>query len=219
MYGFCVAEFRLNLVFRRWLLVTKHTCILQVSFVFTNQVDGKLVPVESTVRSAAHQQNGRAATGDKGVQKTDSPSKSGRQSLDGKSLKMMGFNLKNSSLKCSTKSRTSPNCLQGLKKTSPSLDQPQIKKLHVASDLSDDDFVWLSIQIYIYNLICWFVLLHIVYQLSTVYVLHTIWWINEFNSKKIFHILVLTASMGLMVGCVCARVRACNIQISCLWVK
>jgi DNA repair and recombination protein RAD54 and RAD54-like protein len=31
--------------------------------------------------------------------------------------------------------------LQGLMKTSPFLDQPQIKKLHVASDISDDDFV------------------------------------------------------------------------------
>jgi len=89
-------------------------CILQVSFVFTNQVDGKLVPVESMVRSAAHQQNGIAATGEKGVQKTDSPSKPGRQSLNGKNLKLMGFNLKNLSLKCSTKSRTSPNCLQYL---------------------------------------------------------------------------------------------------------
>ncbi|XP_066319606.1 DNA repair and recombination protein RAD54-like isoform X1 [Miscanthus floridulus] len=113
----------------------------EVSFVFTNQVDGKLVPVESMVRSAAHQQNGIVDTGEKGVQKTDSPSKPGRQSLNGKNLKLMGFNLKNSSLKCSTKSRTSPNCLQGLKKTSPSLDQPQSKKLHVASDISDDDFV------------------------------------------------------------------------------
>jgi DNA repair and recombination protein RAD54 and RAD54-like protein len=121
-------------------LVTMHMCILQVSFVFTNQVDGKLVPVESMVRSAAHQQNGIAATGEKGVQIPKSPSKPGKQSLNGKNLKM-GFHLKNSSLKCSTKSRPSPNCLQGLMKTSPFLDQPQIKKLHVASDISDDDFV------------------------------------------------------------------------------
>ncbi|AQK75165.1 DNA repair and recombination protein RAD54 [Zea mays] len=112
----------------------------EVSFVFTNQVDGKLVPVESMVRSAAHQQNGIAATGEKGVQIPNSPSKPGKQSLNGKNLKM-GFHLKNSSLKCSTKSRPSPNCLQGLMKTSPFLDQPQIKKLHVASDISDDDFV------------------------------------------------------------------------------
>jgi len=40
-------------------------CILQVSFVFTNQVDGKLVPVESVARSAPHQLNGIAAHGDK----------------------------------------------------------------------------------------------------------------------------------------------------------
>ncbi|KAK3155362.1 hypothetical protein QOZ80_2BG0202260 [Eleusine coracana subsp. coracana] len=115
----------------------------EVSFVFTNQVDGKLVPIESVARSATHESNGIAATGEKGVGKIDSPSKPGRQSLLGKNLKMMGFNLKNSSLKYPTKSRTiSPTCLQGLKKNSPSLDhQPQTKKLHVASDISDDDFV------------------------------------------------------------------------------
>ncbi|CAL4967142.1 unnamed protein product [Urochloa decumbens] len=118
----------------------------EVSFVFTNQVDGKLVPVESMApRSAPHQPNpnGIAANGDKGVGKTNSPRKPGKQSLLGNNLKMMGFNLKNSSLNCPTRSRTtSPNCFQGLKKTSPSLDhQPQTKKLHVASDMSDDDFV------------------------------------------------------------------------------
>ncbi|CAN6245995.1 unnamed protein product [Urochloa humidicola] len=116
----------------------------EVSFVFTNQVDGKLVPVESMApRSAPHQPNGIAANGDMGVGKTNSPRKPGKQSLLGKNLKMMGFNLKNSSLNCPTRSRTaSPNTFQGLKKTSPSLDhQPQTKKLHVASDMSDDDFV------------------------------------------------------------------------------
>ena len=117
-------------------------CILQVSFVFINQVDGKLVPVEPVARSAPHQPNGIAAHGDKEVGKTNSPRKTGKQSLLGKNLKMMGFNLKNSSLKCPTRSRTaSPNCLQQLKKTSPTLEQPQAKKLHVASDMSDDDFV------------------------------------------------------------------------------
>jgi DNA repair and recombination RAD54-like protein len=117
--------------------------ILQVSFVFTNQVDGKLVPVESMARSAPHQPNGIAANGGKEAGKTNSPNKPGKQSLLGKNLKMMGFSLKNSSLTCPTRPRTaSPNCLQGLKKTSPSLDhQPQTKKLHVASDMSDDDFV------------------------------------------------------------------------------
>lgn len=183
IYGICAAELSLNLVFRRRLqLVTKHMCILQVSFVFTNQVDGKLIPVESMVRSAAHQQNGIAATGEKGVQKTDSPSKPGRQSLNGKNLKLMGSNLKNSSLKCSTKSRTSPNCLQGLKKTSPSLDQPQSKKLHVASDISDDDFVWVSIENYVYSVIGWCAicciysvisflrcLLHLFFHVSTIF--------------------------------------------------
>ncbi|RLN09840.1 DNA repair and recombination protein RAD54 [Panicum miliaceum] len=114
----------------------------EVSFVFTNQVDGKLVPVESVARSAPHQPNGIAAHGDKEVGKTNSPRKPRKQSLLGKNLKMMGFNLKNSSFKCPTRSRTaSPNCLQGLKKTSPSLEKPQTKKLHVASDMSDDDFV------------------------------------------------------------------------------
>ncbi|OEL32000.1 DNA repair and recombination protein RAD54 [Dichanthelium oligosanthes] len=112
-----------------------------------DEVDGKLVPVESMARSAPHQSSGMAANGDKGVgmacHHANSPSKPGKQSLLGKNLKMMGFNLKNSSLKCPTRSRTaSTNCLQGLKKTSPSLDhQPQTKKLHVASDMSDDDFV------------------------------------------------------------------------------
>jgi hypothetical protein len=42
-----------------------------------------------------------------------------------------------------------------LKKTSPSLDQPQSKKLHVASDISDDDFVWVSIENYVYSVIGW----------------------------------------------------------------
>lgn len=117
-------------------------CILQVSFVFTNQVDGKLVPVESMTRLTTHQPNGVTASGEKGVGKINSPNKPGRQSLLGKNLNMMGFNLKNSSLKCPTKSRrTSPICLQGLNKTNPSSDhQPQTKKLHVASDMSDDDF-------------------------------------------------------------------------------
>ncbi|WVZ73525.1 hypothetical protein U9M48_021822, partial [Paspalum notatum var. saurae] len=114
----------------------------EVSFVFTNQVDGKLIPIESMARSATHQPNGMTDTREKGVQKINSPRKPGRRALVSKSLKMMGFNLKNSSLKCPTKSRTvSPNCLQGLKKTNPSLDQqPQTKRLHVASDMSDDDF-------------------------------------------------------------------------------
>jgi hypothetical protein len=125
---------------RNWLI--NQICILQVSFVFTNQVDGKLVPMESVERSATHEPNEVAATGEKGVGKINSPSKPGRQSLLGKNLKMTGFNLKNSSLKYPIKSRTtSPNCLLGLKKN-PSLDhQPQTKRLHVASDNSDDDFV------------------------------------------------------------------------------
>lgn len=115
---------------------------MQVSFVFTNQVDGKLVPIESVARSATHESNGVAATREKGVGEINSLSKPIRQSLLGKNLKMMGFNLKNSSLKYPAKSRISPTCLQGLKKNSSSLDhQPQTKKLHVASDNSDDDFV------------------------------------------------------------------------------
>ncbi|KAM3243970.1 hypothetical protein ACQJBY_055722 [Aegilops geniculata] len=115
----------------------------EVSFVFTNQVDGKLVPVESMVRSTAHQPNGVTANGEKEAVKINSPRKPGRQSLLGKNLKMMGFNLKNSSLRAPTESkRTSPVCLQPLKKTNPSSDhQPQTKRLHVASDISDDDFV------------------------------------------------------------------------------
>ncbi|GJM86938.1 hypothetical protein PR202_ga02842 [Eleusine coracana subsp. coracana] len=85
----------------------------EVSFVFTNQVDGKLVPIESVERSTTRESIGIAATGEKGVGKTNSPSKPGRQSLLGKNLKMMGFNLKNSSLKYPTKSRAiSPTCLQ-----------------------------------------------------------------------------------------------------------
>jgi hypothetical protein len=40
---------------RNWL--TNHICILQVSFVFTNQVDGKLVLIESVERSATHEPN------------------------------------------------------------------------------------------------------------------------------------------------------------------
>ena len=74
-------------------------CTLQVSFVFTNQIDGKLVPVESMVRLTTHQPNGTAASGEKAA-KINSPRKPGRQSLIGKNMKMMGFNLKNSSLKC-----------------------------------------------------------------------------------------------------------------------
>ncbi|XP_062221914.1 DNA repair and recombination protein RAD54 [Phragmites australis] len=105
----------------------------EVSFVFTNQVDGKLVPIESRVQSATHQPNGTAATGEKEVGKIISPIKPGRQSSLGKNLKMMGFSLKNSSLRFPSKSRTTtPNCLPGLKKT---------KRLHTASDMSDDDFV------------------------------------------------------------------------------
>lgn len=124
-------------------LSTNDMCLLQVSFVFTNQVDGKLVPVESMVRSTAHQPNGVTASGEKEAVKINSPRKPGRQSLLGKNLKMMGFNLKNSSLRSPTESkRTSPVCLQPLKKTNPSSDhQPQTKRLHVASDISDDDFV------------------------------------------------------------------------------
>ncbi|KAM0895634.1 hypothetical protein ACQ4PT_023723 [Festuca glaucescens] len=115
----------------------------EVSFVFTNQIDGKLVPVESMVRLTTHQPYGMTASGQKEVPKINSPRKPGRQSLLGKNLKMMGFNLKNSSLKCPTKSkRTAPICLQTLNKTNPSSDhQPQTKRLHVASDISDDDFV------------------------------------------------------------------------------
>ena len=94
------------------------------------------------VRLTTHQPNGTAASGEKAA-KINSPRKHGRQSLIGKNLKMMGFNLKNSSLKCPTESkRASPILLQTLNKTKPSSDhQPRTKRLHVASDLSDDDFV------------------------------------------------------------------------------
>lgn len=112
----------------------------EVSFVFTNQIDGKLVPVESMVRLTTP--NGMTASGEKQVAEINSPNKPGWQSSLGKNLKMTGFNLKNSSLKCPTKSRrTSPICLQGLNKTNSSDYKPQTKKLHVASDMSDDDFV------------------------------------------------------------------------------
>jgi len=108
----------------------------EVSFVFTNQIDGKLVPVESMVRLPTHQPNGMKASGEKEAPKIFSPSKPGRQSLLGKNLKMTGFILKNSSLKCPTKSkRASPICLH------LSDHQPQTKRIHVASDISDDDFV------------------------------------------------------------------------------
>ncbi|CAM0943959.1 unnamed protein product [Alopecurus aequalis] len=115
----------------------------EISFVFTNQIDGKLVPVESMVRLTTHQPNGTTTSGVKEAAKINSPRKPGRQHLLGKNLKMMGFNLKNSSLKCPTESkRTSPSCLQTLNKTKPSSDhQPRTKRLHVASDISDDDFV------------------------------------------------------------------------------
>ena len=118
-------------------------CILQVSFVFTNQIDGKLVPVESMTRLTTHQPNGTTTSREKEAVKIISQRKPGRQPLIGKNLKMMGFNLKNSSLKCPTESkRTSPICLQTLNKIKPSSDhQPLTKRLHVASDISDDDFV------------------------------------------------------------------------------
>jgi DNA repair and recombination RAD54-like protein len=116
---------------------------LQVSFVFTNQIDGKLVPVESMVRLQTHQPHGMKVSGEKEAPKINSPRKPGSHSLLGKNLKMMGFNLKSSSLKCPTKSkRTSPICLQTLNKTNPSSDHHrQTKRIHVASDISDDDFV------------------------------------------------------------------------------
>jgi hypothetical protein len=38
----------------------RSTCILQVSFVATNQVDEKLVPIESVARSITHEPNGVA---------------------------------------------------------------------------------------------------------------------------------------------------------------
>jgi DNA repair and recombination protein RAD54 and RAD54-like protein len=108
-----------------------------------NQVDGKLVPIESVERSTTHEPNEVAATGEKWVGKINSPRKPGRQSLLEKNLKMMGFNLKNLSSKYPIKSRTtSPNCLLGLKKNSSLDRQPQTKRLHVASDNTDGDFVW-----------------------------------------------------------------------------
>jgi DNA repair and recombination protein RAD54 and RAD54-like protein len=125
---------------RNWL--TNHICTLRVSFVFTNQVDGNLFLIESVERSATLEPNEVAATGEKGVGKISSPSKPERQSLLGKNLKMMGFNLKNSSLKYPIKSRTtSPKWLLGLKNNSSLDHQSQTKRLHVASDNSDDDFV------------------------------------------------------------------------------
>ncbi|BAF10121.2 Os02g0762800 [Oryza sativa Japonica Group] len=116
----------------------------QVSFVFTNQIDGKLVPVESMARAATHRTHEVTVNAEKEVGKINSSNVPGteRQSLLGKNLKMMGFNLKNSSMKFPTKSRRMlPNCLQGMNKTSTSSDHQQTKKLHVISDASDDDFV------------------------------------------------------------------------------
>ncbi|KAG8072506.1 hypothetical protein GUJ93_ZPchr0006g44886 [Zizania palustris] len=116
----------------------------EVSFVFTNQVDGKLVPVESMARPATHQKNEMTVSAEKEVRKNNSCNVPGteKRSQLGKNLKMMGFNLNNSSLKCPIKSRRMlPNSLQGLKKTSGSSDGPQTKRLHVGNDVSDDDFV------------------------------------------------------------------------------
>ncbi|EEC74047.1 hypothetical protein OsI_09041 [Oryza sativa Indica Group] len=116
----------------------------EVSFVFTNQIDGKLVPVESMARAATHRTHEVTVNAEKEVGKINSSNVPGteRQSLLGKNLKMMGFNLKNSSMKFPTKSRRMlPNCLQGMNKTSTSSDHQQTKKLHVISDASDDDFV------------------------------------------------------------------------------
>uniref|UniRef100_A0A0E0CRV4 DNA repair and recombination protein RAD54 n=1 Tax=Oryza meridionalis TaxID=40149 RepID=A0A0E0CRV4_9ORYZ len=116
----------------------------QVSFVFTNQINGKLVPVESMARAATHRTHEVTVSAEKEVGKINSSNVPGteQQSLLGKNLKMMGFNLKNSSMKFPTKSRRMlPNCLQGMNKTSTSSDHQQTKKLHVISDASDDDFV------------------------------------------------------------------------------
>uniref|UniRef100_A0A0D9VLE4 DNA repair and recombination protein RAD54 n=1 Tax=Leersia perrieri TaxID=77586 RepID=A0A0D9VLE4_9ORYZ len=116
----------------------------EVSFVFTNQVDGKLVPVESMARPGIHRTNQMTVSAEKEVGQINSSTVRGteRQSLLGKNLKMMGFNLKNSSMQCPTKSRRMlPNCLQGLNKTSVSSDHQRSKKFHVSSDVSDDDFV------------------------------------------------------------------------------
>uniref|UniRef100_J3LHD5 DNA repair and recombination protein RAD54 n=2 Tax=Oryza brachyantha TaxID=4533 RepID=J3LHD5_ORYBR len=97
----------------------------EVSFVFTNQIDGKLVPVESIARPATHRTNEMTVSAEKDVGKINPSNVTGteKQSLLGKKLKMMGFNLKHSSIKCPMKSRRMlPNCLQGLSKTSLSSD-------------------------------------------------------------------------------------------------
>ncbi|XP_072952965.1 DNA repair and recombination protein RAD54 [Typha angustifolia] len=123
--------------------ILKYSAGDEVTFVFTNQVDGKLVPVESVPRSTAQQLN--EPEGDRGKdenmifspQQIRSWSSSSNGTLD-----RTGSHLQSSSSSGPSRSmRTSLNSTPALRKSNLSWgNQSSLKRTHPASEISDDDF-------------------------------------------------------------------------------
>ncbi|CAL9045906.1 unnamed protein product [Musa banksii] len=112
----------------------------EVTFVFTNQVDGKLVPVESGVRSTQHLDNQK-------YEKKDGKSMFLPMQIKQQSTKSNGnaclksFSGLDTPLSKEPKSMKTLRKLHLLKKSNVSFgDQSSLKRMPIASCLSDDDF-------------------------------------------------------------------------------
>nr|XP_018681955.1 PREDICTED: DNA repair and recombination protein RAD54 isoform X2 [Musa acuminata subsp. malaccensis] len=112
----------------------------EVTFVFTNQVDGKLVPVESGVRSTQHLDNQK-------YEKKDGKSMFLPMQINQQSTKSNGnaclksFSGLDTPLSKEPKSMKTLRKLHLLKKSNVSFgDQSSLKRMPLASCLSDDDF-------------------------------------------------------------------------------
>ncbi|THU67599.1 hypothetical protein C4D60_Mb05t26390 [Musa balbisiana] len=112
----------------------------EVTFVFTNQVDGKLVPVESGVRSTQHLDNQK-------YEKKDGKSMFLPMQIKQQSTKSNGntclksFSGLDTPLSKGPKSMKTLRKLHLLKKSNFSFgDQSSLKRMPIASCLSDDDF-------------------------------------------------------------------------------
>ncbi|KAJ8504198.1 hypothetical protein OPV22_005084 [Ensete ventricosum] len=111
----------------------------EVTFVFTNQVDGKLVPVESSVRSTQHLDNQK-------YQKKDGKSMFLPMQIKQQSIKSNGntcpksFSGLDTALSKEPKSMKTLRKLHLLKSDVSFGDQSSLKRMPIASSLSDDDF-------------------------------------------------------------------------------
>jgi len=111
--------------------------LMQVTFVFTNQVDGKLVPVESAVRSTNQQlatENGHIKE-ERKVLSSPLLGKNSPESSQNFTRIIPTFNKRSTKLL-----RTSPNGIHAQRKVNIN-NQSTLKQTHAITDARDDDFV------------------------------------------------------------------------------